>query len=158
MQLEEKRRYLEHHWVLAGKELDQEKILRQKLQKEQETDYDRALRDEKEKLTNLRKEYERQVQALKTTHVAQVDELKDEVLKANLEADRLHNQLIGSPRQTRLFSKANFWKDSPLRVVSISMVFAVRDHIFENETELLSLCSLIVLLMFFASDNTFCGL
>ena len=36
LQLEEKKRYLEHHWILAQKELDQEKALRSKLQDEVE--------------------------------------------------------------------------------------------------------------------------
>jgi hypothetical protein len=124
--LEEKKRYLEHHWILAGKELDQEKILRQKVQKEHENDYERALQQEKEKCIKLRKDYEKQFESTKKAHSKQCEELGREVLKANLEADRLHNQLVGAPRQTRLFCRGTSWKDLPIRSILISMGFAVR--------------------------------
>jgi hypothetical protein len=125
--LEEKKRYLEHHWVLAGKELDQEKILRQKLQKEHENDFERALQHEKEKYIKLRNDYEKQLESTKTAHFKQCEELGREILKANLEADRLHNQLIGAPRQTRLFSSGtSFWKGLPIRAIFFSMGVAVR--------------------------------
>ena len=127
--MEEKKRYLEHHWVLAGKELDQEKILRQRLQKDQETDYDRAVRMEREKGIQLGKQYERQIEKMKRAHAKQCDELSREILKANLEADRLHNQLVGSPRRTKLFATTTRWERFPLGVVAVSMILAVSHHV-----------------------------
>lgn len=90
--------------MLAGKELDQEKMLRQKMQKEQQDDYERVLKEEREKLSAVRMTYEKQIQELKRTHYKQCDELSKEVLKATLEADRLHNQLVGSPRRAKMFT------------------------------------------------------
>jgi hypothetical protein len=101
--LEEKKQYLEHHWVLAGKELDQEKELRTKIQKEQYEDFERILRDEKEKNSTLRKNYDQQIEDLKLAHSKHCDELGKQILKATLEADRLHNQLVGAPRKTKIF-------------------------------------------------------
>jgi len=112
-QLEEKKQYLEHHWVLAGKELDQEKVLRQNIQKELSEDFERVLRDEKEKNSVLRKNYDNQVDELKKAHAKQCDELGKKILKATLEADRLHNQLMGAPRKTRIFPSK-----SPVQILS----------------------------------------
>lgn len=111
--------------MLAGKELDQEKILRQKLQKEQESEFARALQHEKEKSIKLQKDYEKQLENMKRAHSQQCEELAREILKVTLEADRLHNQLVGTPRQTRLFSKGNPWKDLPIRSILVSICFAV---------------------------------
>lgn len=94
---------MEHHWVLAGKELDQEKELRKKVQTEQYEDFERILRDEKEKNSTLRKNYDQQIDDLKLAHSKQCDELGKQILKATLEADRLHNQLVGAPRKTKIF-------------------------------------------------------
>lgn len=126
-QLEEKTRYLEHHWILAGKELDQEKMLREKFQKDQENDLERALMKEKEKCDALRKNYEKQLEAMKSAHVKQCDELGREILKATLEADRLHNQLVGSPRSTKLFTRkgSSSWKDMLTRLFLVSGVVTV---------------------------------
>jgi len=126
---------LEHHWVLAGKELDQEKILRQKLQSEQDSSFERALLEEKEKSTKLQKEYEKKIDIMKESHAKHCDELGREILKTNLEADRLHAQLVGSPRRSRMFAKAAMWKDSPLRVVAASMAFAVSFHTFDGKLD-----------------------
>ena len=105
--MEEKKRYLEHHWVLAQKELDQEKVLRDKLHSESTHDYERALSEEKAKYAATLKEHKQQIAELKKTHQRQCDELGQEILKANLEADRLHSQLSnGGVRTTRLFSKS----------------------------------------------------
>jgi hypothetical protein len=103
--LEEKKKYLEHHWVLAQKELDQEKVFRDKMQNESTQDFESALAEEKERHAKSCNENEDRVSELKKAHQKQCDELCREILKANLEADRLHSQLSnGSTRKTRLFS------------------------------------------------------
>ncbi len=129
LQLEEKRQYLEHHWVLAGKELDQEKMLRQKIEKEQESGFERALKSEKEKCDTLRRNHEKQLETMKAGHAKQCDELGRAILKATLEADRLHNQLIGSPRSTKMFSNRNSWRDVTIVVLLFSGIVAVSKQI-----------------------------
>jgi hypothetical protein len=105
--LQEKKQYLEHHWVLAGKELDQEKVLREKLQKEQEIEFERALKLEKEKCDNLRQNFEKQLEEMKSAHSKQCHDLGQEILKATLEADRLHSQLVGAPHRTKMFHQSD---------------------------------------------------
>lgn len=124
-ELQEKKQYLEHHWVLAGKELDQERVLREKLQKEHEIEFERALKLEKEKCDNLRHNFEKQLEEMKAAHSKQCHELGQEILKANLEADRLHGQLLGSPRRTKMFHQSNAWGGSFLGLFAILAVAAV---------------------------------
>jgi hypothetical protein len=122
--LEEKKTYLEHHWVLAGKELDQEKELRKKIQKEHSEDFERVLRDEKEKNSTLRKNFDQQIEEMKQAHSKQCDELGKKILKATLEADRLHNQLVGAPRKTKIFETKS-WKMVGIRLIVASIVLVV---------------------------------
>jgi hypothetical protein len=114
--LEEKKRYLEHHWILAQKELDQEKVLRAKLEAEVQTEHQEALKDEKARYNKCVEDHEADIKELKKSHEKQCGELGREILKHKLEADRLFNELqtIGSkvPRMA-LFSdqkaeKTNF--------------------------------------------------
>jgi len=112
---------------LAQKELDQEKILRQKLQKESQGEYDRSVQEEKKKQIQLIQEHEERVSQLKKAHAKQCDELCQEVLKANLEADRLHSQLEGAninPRKPRLFPKKEESTGASAMVI-LSVAFAV---------------------------------
>ena len=83
--------------------MDQEKVLREKLQKEQEIEFERALKLEKEKCDRLLQNFEKQLEEMKSAHSKQCHELGQEILKATLEADRLHSQLLGSPRRTKMF-------------------------------------------------------
>lgn len=144
LQLEEKKRYLEHHWVLAGKELDQEKLLRQSLQAEQQHELSRALKEEELKYERAIKTYEDRIATLQSTHAKHCDELSQEILKANLEADRLHNQLTSgsSPRSTKLFQKksSSFSEVSIPSIVLVSMAIMVRIQSIHDFLLLLRLC------------------
>ncbi len=122
---------MEHHWVLAGKELDQEKELRKKIQKEQSEDFERVLRDEKEKNSTLRKNFDQQIEEMKQAHFKQCDELGKKILKATLEADRLHNQLVGAPRKTKIFETKS-WKMVGVRLVVASIVLVVSRRVFRQ--------------------------
>lgn len=103
-ELVQKKNYLEHHWVLAQKELDQERAMRLKLEEDRKVEYERVLADERVKHSNELMEQETRITELKRAHAQQCDELCREILKANLEADRLHGQLNnGSIRKTDLF-------------------------------------------------------
>jgi len=93
-ELEEKKKYLEHHWVLAQKELDQEKALHAKLQDETQKEYDQVIKEEKKKFERAKQEHENRFTDLKKAHIEQCEELGREAMKARLEADRLHNELI----------------------------------------------------------------
>jgi hypothetical protein len=127
--LDEKKKYLEHHWILAQKELDQEKLLRTKLQTETKVEFDRGLSEEKDKYNRAMREFDERIVEVKKAHAAQCDELCREILKANLEADRLHSQLNNGdskPRKARLFSDGKPEPSStPLVLVVVSMVIAV---------------------------------
>jgi len=93
-ELEEKKKYLEHHWVLAQKELDQEKALHTKLQEESQKEYEETIKEEKRKFERTSHENENRLADLKKAHIDQCEELGQEALKAKLEADRLHSELI----------------------------------------------------------------
>ena len=127
--MEEKKKYLEHHWILAQKELDQEKVLRQKQQVESKEEFDRTLAEEKEKVTRAEKDHEQRIADLKKAHAKQCDELCREILKANLEADRLHSQLKDNgvtPRKARLFTEGSSNKsDLPLIPIIGTVVLVV---------------------------------
>lgn len=134
--MEEKKKYLEHHWILAQKELDQEKVLREKQQIESKEEFDRAVADEKEKYVRVEKDHEQRIADLKKAHAKQCDELCREILKANLEADRLHSQLKDNgvePRKARLFTEGtSTGPNLPLipiigAVVLLVRVFFVRE-------------------------------
>ena len=92
-QLEEKKKYLEHHWVLAQKELDQEKALHAKLQEESQKEHEQIIKEEKSKFERAKLEHENRLSDLKKAHIDQCEELGREAMKARLEADRLHNEL-----------------------------------------------------------------
>ena len=93
IQLEEKKRYLEHHWILAQKELDQEKALRAKHQGEMQKEYEETIKNEKTKYEKKVNDHEGRLEDLKKAHQLQCDELGREILKQKLEADRLFNEL-----------------------------------------------------------------
>ena len=102
-ELERKAEFLEHHWVLAQKELEQS----QQLQQERKAEHDRMLTDERAKHAKELFETENRIAELKKAHASQCDDLCREVLKANLEADRLHGQLNdGTVRQTNFLSNS----------------------------------------------------
>lgn len=83
-------------------------MFRDKIHNEATQDFERSLAEEKAKHAKAVKEHEERISELKKAHQTQSDELCREVLKANLEADRLHSQLNnGSPRKTKLFSRGS---------------------------------------------------
>lgn len=84
---------MEHHWVLAQKELDQEKALHAKLQAETQKEYEEIIKEEKSKFERTRQENENRLAEMKKAHIEQCEELGREALKAKLEADRLHSEL-----------------------------------------------------------------
>jgi hypothetical protein len=102
-QLEEKKRYLEHHWILAQKELDQEKAIRAKAQIETRKEHEQILHDERARHEKAMEEHETRLAELKRSHEKQCEELGRELLKQKLEADRLFHELtskgIDVPRQ-----------------------------------------------------------
>ncbi len=85
---------MEHHWVLAQKELDQEKVFRDKIQNESTQDFESALAKEKESHAKTCNENEDRVSELKKAHQKQCDELCREILKANLEAVSYTHQTL----------------------------------------------------------------
>ena len=130
--MEEKKRYLEHHWVLAGKELDQEKVLRQKLRQEHENDHERTLRYERERFRKLERDYEKQIDRIKRSHAKHCEVLGKEIIKANLEADRLHNQFFGEPRKSKLFATSTKTsRDLPTYYILLPVVVTVSFRVVE---------------------------
>lgn len=100
---------MEHHWVLAQKELDQEKALHAKLQEETQKEHDQVIKEEKSKFERTKNEHENRLSDIKKAHTEQCEELGREAMKAKLEADRLHNELTARgmdiPRHTLLNDK-----------------------------------------------------
>ena len=101
---------MEYHWVLAQKELDQEKALHTKLHEESQKEYEEVIKEEKVKYERTVQENENRLADLKKAHIEQCEELGREALKSNLEADRLHSELAARgmdiPRRL-LFNKDN---------------------------------------------------
>lgn len=79
--------------MLAQKELDQEKDLHTKLQEESQGEYELSAKDEKNKYERTVQENENRLADLKKSHREQCDDLGQDILRANLEADRLYNEL-----------------------------------------------------------------
>jgi hypothetical protein len=105
--LDEKKKYLDRHWILARNELNEEKLLRTKLETETKLEFDRALSEEKDRCNRAMRDNDERNAEVKKAHATQCDELCREILKANLEADHLHSQLNNGdskPRKARLFS------------------------------------------------------
>ena len=101
---------MEHQWVLAQKELDQEKALHTKLHEESQKEYEHIIKEEKIKHERTVQGNENRLADLRKAHVEQCEELGREALKSNLEADRLHSELAARgmdiPRRL-LFNKDN---------------------------------------------------
>ena len=127
-QLEEKKKYLEHHWVLAQKELDQEKALHSKLQEESQKEFEEAIKVEKRKFDRTSQENENRLADLKKAHIDQCHELGQEALKHKLEADRLHTELstrgINVARH-ELRSKENYTKKGFIPRFFFPLLFAI---------------------------------
>ncbi len=79
---------------MAQKELDQEKALHAKLQEETQKEYNQVIKEEKKKFERAKQEHENRLADLKKAHIEQCEELGREAMKAKLEADRLHNELM----------------------------------------------------------------
>jgi len=127
-ELDEKRKYLEHHWVLAQKELDQEKALHAKIHEETEKEYEHNIKEEKGKYERTVKENEKRLEDLKKAHMEQCAQLGREAWKANLEADRLHEELtargLNVPR--RLMEGEDYHVDyERSRLRTFLVIFAV---------------------------------
>merc|ERR1712238_559794 len=87
-----KEKYLEHRWVLTQKELDQEKALHAKLHEGSQGEYELPVKDEKNKYERTVQENDNRLADLQKAHKGQCDELGREILRVNLEADRLYNE------------------------------------------------------------------
>lgn len=129
LQLEAKKRYLEHHWVLAQKELDQEKALRAKNLIEAQQEHEQTLKDEKERHAKAVEEHEARLADLKRSHERQYEELGRALLKQKLEADRLFNELAANGiRVSRnalfLDEKKQYRLERVLRLFTICVTFA----------------------------------
>jgi hypothetical protein len=118
---------------LAQKELDQEKALRSKLHSEALKEFEQSLQEERSKNAKAVEEHEVRLADLKKAHAQQCDELCREILKANVEADRLHHELkskgVKIPRHA-LFKDGNSTNSSPYSLLIstfITFFFAVSD-------------------------------
>jgi phosphate uptake regulator len=96
--------------------LDQEKALRAKLHVEALKEFEQSLQDERSKHANTVEGHEIRLADLKKAHAQQCDELCREILKANVEADRLHRELkskgVNIPRHT-FFKNASATNNAP---------------------------------------------
>jgi hypothetical protein len=94
---------------LAQKELDQEKALRTKLHIEAQNEFERSRQEDKNKYARTCEENEARLADLKRAHAQQCDELCREILKANMEADRLHTELkskgVHVPRRALFYER-----------------------------------------------------
>ena len=101
--------------MLAQKELDQEKVIRQKVEAETNRDFDRAIEEERTRYSKAIQEHESRVDDMQRSHQAQCDELSQEILKATIEADRLGEELAAKgvhvPRRVMINNDSNNVKD-----------------------------------------------
>jgi hypothetical protein len=91
--LEESNKDLDHKLLLAVKELKQSKALSEKHLRESKMEYDGALSDAQEKYSRTCGEHDARITDLSKSHANQCEDLCREILKANLEADRLQSKL-----------------------------------------------------------------
>lgn len=118
IQLEEKKKCLENQWVHALKALEQENTLHSKLRQENQKDYEQSITEEKTLYEKTVQENTKRLERLKAAHRDQCDELEQEILKANAEADNLQNELAARGlnvsrrgEKSSKLSKFNFpWK------------------------------------------------
>lgn len=117
-ELEEKKKCLENQWVHALKALEQENTLHSKLRQENQKDYEQSITEEKTLYEKTVQENTKRLERLKAAHKDQCDELEQEILKANAEADNLQNELAARGlnvsrrgEESSKLSKFNFpWK------------------------------------------------
>jgi hypothetical protein len=113
--------------------------LHTKLHEDSQNEYEHSVKDEKFKYERTVQENENRLVDLKKAHTEQCDELGREILKANLEADRLHNELaargMNVPRRSLFNSKENkqtsFYRRtfvSFLVILSSMVSFQIRVH------------------------------
>jgi hypothetical protein len=91
--LEESSKDVKHALLLAQKELKQSKALSEKHLQESRTEHDRALSEAQEKYSRTCSEHDSRITDLSKSHANQCEELCLEILRANLEADRLQSKL-----------------------------------------------------------------
>jgi hypothetical protein len=92
-QLEESSKDQEHALLLAQKELKQSKALGKKYLRESKTEHDRSLSEAQGKYSRTCSEHDGRITDLSKSHANQCEELCREILRANLEADRLQSKL-----------------------------------------------------------------
>jgi hypothetical protein len=113
--------------------------LHTKLHEDSQKEYEQSVKDEKFKYERTVQENDNRLVDLKKAHTEQCDELGREILKANLEADRLHNELaargMNVPRRSLFNSKENkqtsFYRRtfvSFLVILSSMVSFQIRVH------------------------------
>jgi hypothetical protein len=91
--LEESSKDQEHALLLAQKELKQSKALGKKYLRESKTEHDRSLSEAQGKYSRTCSEHDGRITDLSKSHANQCEELCREILRANLEADRLQSKL-----------------------------------------------------------------
>jgi len=84
---------LEQKLMLTQKELRQQEILHKRYTDESKKEYDRTLEDQQQKYSKLCKDHDERIGQLSKSHAQQCEELCREILKANLEADRLQSRI-----------------------------------------------------------------
>lgn len=143
---------MEHHWVLAQKELDQEKALHSKLQTETQKEHEEAIKEEKRKFEKTKQEHEVRLSDMKKAHMDQCEELGREVMKAKLEAERLHNELTARghnvPRHTitdKALKKGLGGNTIPIVLLSIlAIVFAIVVNVPQDAFTKEGLCAPVI--------------
>ena len=137
--MEESSKDQEHALLLAQKELKQSKGLSGQHLRESKTEHDRSLNEAQEKHSRTCSEHDGRITDLSISHANQCEELCREILKANLEADRLQSKLgakDGSKKErtTMPFSstkpkKRSFDSSSLFSVLSVMVLVRIRHDI-----------------------------
>ena len=91
--MEDKGKDLEQKYLLALKQLEQERAINDRNLKEYKKDYERNLAEAQQKYSKACSEHDSRITELSKSHAQQCEELCREILKANLEADRLQSRL-----------------------------------------------------------------
>jgi len=84
---------LEQKLLLTQKELQQQDILHKKYTDESKKEHEKALSQQQEKYAKTCAEHDARITALSKSHAQQCEELCREILKTNLEADRLQTRI-----------------------------------------------------------------
>lgn len=133
--MEESSKNLEHALLLAQKELKQSKALSEKHLLESKTEHGRTLLEAQEKYSSTCIEHDARITSMSKSHANQCEELCREILRANLEADRLQSKLgilDGSKKERTVVPFSSKPKKSSFDASSLypllSVIVLVRIH------------------------------